>query len=1445
MLRYARIMGSKVTTERLGRWLWPLASGALFAALAVIGLLMSRGTAGIAALWPANAVLLTALIVDRRRDRWLHGLTCATASVFANWFGGTTPALAAAFTVANLTGVGLSFWLLRRRGYGRNIFDSTDGLAWFVASIGCGVPIGGVVAATAIWLAGGAFAEAWLAWTASDLLGMALVTLLALSVVHRRAERGARRLSLLSALPLWPFGMVVAATILVFSQSRFPTLFVPLATVLVVTYRLGVFGAVVGTFIVALIGSTFIALGHGPIALIHGSTALRIQFFQFYLVMVLGTSLPLAALLAERGRMMRDKIESDRRHRRILDQSREVIFETDLKGRWTYLNPAWESLTGRPITGSLGESFLSVIAVEDREAALQRLAPLYERAITECHQDLRYLHADGSTRWASVRSHLLEDTDGVTIGTYGTLHDVTERVAAETALAEREQLYRLLADNSNDMIVRLNSHGVRSYVSPASRTVLGYEPEEMVGNPAAGAIHPDDRAAAIATCRTLLAGAENPICTYRQLRKDGSYVWLEASYRLLRDPATGQPGEFIASVRDVSRRQHAELERAELAARAVETNRLLFMAEEMSGVGHWRLDLASSIAFWSDTVCDIHGRPRGYQPPLETAIEVYHPDDRGMVEAVVTSAIETGQPYQFTARLIRTDGALRHVVSHGRPEVSPDGAVTGLFGVFQDVTDAHDAQAALKAASDDLAAGNRMLTMAEAVAHVGHWRVDNLAGTHFWSDEVYRIHGVDPDFKPTFDNALSAYHPDDRDRVRSTVEAAVAKGAGYSFKARIFRPNGQLVHVFVRGEVDLNDDRDVKGLFGIVQDITEQAEAEALLREREARFRLITEEASDMISVHDVDGRCTFMSPAARTVLGYDPDDILGSTVYDYVAEGDYRAVDAYRDRVRSAGAGGVSTLRVRMRCADGSLRWIEIASRMTQLDGKTCIISVSRDAAKQVAAEEALRDARAEAEAAARAKSTFLANMSHEIRTPMNGVVGFTELLLASDLDAEQRRQTELIADSGRAMMRLLNDILDLSKVEAGQMAIASEPLDVAHALRACAKLVAPAVERKGIEFHCRFDDLPAMILGDGLRLRQIVLNLLGNATKFTDCGSVTLSARPDDGFLRIDVADTGIGIPENRQAAIFEQFVQAETATAAKYGGTGLGLAISSQLARLMGGELTLESEVGVGTRFTVRLPLHLPAELTAEPARTAANDPVASHDAAGDRRILVAEDHDVNQQLITAMLGKLGYAVDIAQNGIEAIALVEGAAQAGRPYPLVLMDVQMPLMDGLTATRRLRDAGFAPARLPVIALTANAYADDIAACSEAGMQAHLAKPYTIDELTEVLRRWSAAAPPPEAQRASSGPKFSLSLQDRFAARKAEALAELDALVRRGTYTDTELADVAETLHKLAGTAGMFGEGALGDEARRLEEGLETWAEADRVARINAAVAAIARAA
>jgi signal transduction histidine kinase/DNA-binding response OmpR family regulator len=481
----------------------------------------------------------------------------------------------------------------------------------------------------------------------------------------------------------------------------------------------------------------------------------------------------------------------------------------------------------------------------------------------------------------------------------------------------------------------------------------------------------------------------------------------------------------------------------------------------------------------------------------------------------------------------------------------------------------------------------------------------------------------------------------------------------------------------------------------------------------------------------------------------------------------------------------------------------------------------LERDISRRTQLEAELVAARAAAESAAEGKANFLANMSHEIRTPMNGVLGFTDLLLGSRLDPQQMRHAQLIADSGKAMMRLLNDILDFSKIEAGKMRIVPERVDLRHKLKNCVNLMQSAAAQKHLELKCEIDDaVPAYAMVDGLRLRQILLNLVSNAVKFTQEGHVALAARvrstDDCTLLEVSVTDTGIGIAPEQHAAVFNEFVQAEDSTARRFGGTGLGLAISKNLARMMGGDLTFESAVGAGTSVKLVIPV-IAAAAPFDDKGAGSDEPAGSSSA---MHVLLAEDHDVNQELMEAMLAHLGHQVTTVADGAQAVDAAISAHVSGRSFDVVLMDMQMPVMDGLSATRMIRSRGLGADVLPILALTANAYPDDIAACLKDGMQAHIAKPVQLQQLSAALTRWAAKPAVPSAEEQSL---ISPALQAKYERRKAELRSFAAQVEEAARYDDATIEQLRSLLHKLAGSAGMFQEAELGAQAADMEDALE----------------------
>lgn len=381
------------------------------------------------------------------------------------------------------------------------------------------------------------------------------------------------------------------------------------------------------------------------------------------------------------------------------------------------------------------------------------------------------------------------------------------------------------------------------------------------------------------------------------------------------------------------------------------------------------------------------------------------------------------------------------------------------------------------------------------------------------------------------------------------------------------------------------------------------------------------------------------------------------------------------------------------------------------------------------------------QAKSDAAAKSELLTIMSHELRTPMHGVLGFTGLLLQARLPRTQHKQVQLVHEAGQSMIQLLDNILSTAKLEATRNVAAFEAVEIRELVKNCLALHVANAEQKDIYLSSRFDaGVPKYLVSDGLRIRQVLHNLIGNAVKFTNNGAITVSAAIQNNMVVLGVKDSGVGIAPDRLEAIFERFVQAEGGSSLHIAGTGLGLPISRSVAEQLGGELVVHSEPGKGACFELRLPI------IERRNQTQLDPPAAEED---DRRelvagsnILLADDNCSNRILGAALLEQQELVVDTAENGEQAVARVMAAKAAGRPYDLVLMDVQMPECDGKTACATLRSVGIAADELPIIAFTADVFEADLKGITQSGMQGHLAKPLQADALLAVLKQWLPTA-------------------------------------------------------------------------------------------------------
>jgi two-component system, sensor histidine kinase and response regulator len=539
----------------------------------------------------------------------------------------------------------------------------------------------------------------------------------------------------------------------------------------------------------------------------------------------------------------------------------------------------------------------------------------------------------------------------------------------------------------------------------------------------------------------------------------------------------------------------------------------------------------------------------------------------------------------------------------------------------------------------------------------------------------------------------------------------------------------------------------------IKEDITERKRVEAENHLLKERFRLAAELSSDLVYELDVQTLQVSVLGRVREAwkiygLPEHPDEWFAQIHHE-----DLRAVsDAYQ---RSMTTGAPFAQEYRSYRRDGGVNWwrhraaavrdengniLRFVGALQDISGEKRTQQQLLDLADSLRAKnEALEEAARRANAAAEAKSRFIANMSHEVRTPLNGIIGTAEVLLQLQPTDEQRECAETIRDCGLSLLTVLNDVLDISKIEAGKIEIHASEYEPARVANDVVDLMRPLSRGKVLRVEAVIHgDVPDCVTGDADRIAQVLHNLVSNAIKFTTAGNVTLlvSATQDESgaWLEYAVRDTGMGIPEEKQSSVFESFVQLDASRTREFGGTGLGLAISQQLARLMHGDITVRSRVNEGSTFTLRLPLVEAAPRNRASLATVPATPT------GPATILLAEDNPLNQRIVTRLLEKQGYRVNVANDGVAA---VEAALR--EPPDLILMDIQMPRLDGLDATRRLR-ANTRFDSIPVIALTANAMLGDRELYLSAGMDDYLAKPISRSDLLARVGRWLARPAPVE---------------------------------------------------------------------------------------------------
>jgi PAS domain S-box-containing protein len=689
------------------------------------------------------------------------------------------------------------------------------------------------------------------------------------------------------------------------------------------------------------------------------------------------------------------------------------------------------------------------------------------------------------------------------------------------------------------------------------------------------------------------------------------------------------------------------------------------------------------------------------------------------------AVIETGQPASFEIRRGDRWFRVHACVLENRLALS-------VFDITASVQ-----------AGRDLRKNQDLLRIAGRMGRLGAWSVELPEFRVTWSEEVYRIHEVSQDFDPNLNRAVSFFTPESRPVVREAVRQCAAEGLPFDLELEFITAKRRHLWVRTIGQAEY-DDGVIKRIYGTFQDITAVRQAAQALEENRQFLALALSGAEMSISDwHIPSGRILF-DENWRRVLGYEEDEIGQTLTFwdSLIPPEDQPAIMEAQTRYFD-GRAPLFEVEYRMRARDGSLHWVLERSKIVERapDGTPVRLSgILLDITKQKETEARLeraveteKELRQRAQAGERAKSEFLAAMSHEIRTPMNGVLGFADLLSQTQLDPLQRDYVHIIRKSGSALLQILDDILDYSRIEAGRLRFDRVPFSLRQVLANVSDLMSPAAHHKGLRLETQIDaELSDQFEGPVDRLQQVLLNLVGNAIKFTAHGCVIAGVRRarENGFCEFFVRDTGIGISESQIQDIFEPFMQADASLARRFGGTGLGLTISRRFVQMMGGNLQVESAPGAGSHFHFSIPLQeiqavfppaLPETAFTADSSFAARFPLS---------ILVAEDDAVNRKLMVRVLRNLGYSTYVAKDGRQAVEIC-----ASHQPDCILMDLHMPEMDGIEAARRIRSlkkVGKAPF---IAALTADVMPEERQRCLEVGMNDYLTKPFNLQSLTRTL--------------------------------------------------------------------------------------------------------------